>query len=66
MHIVKNDDYKNVRAGMRWCALLIMIVKPKKRGKSLIKWNGSTCDTKAIIDFVNKTTIHTYFLRCIS
>ncbi|MCU8622053.1 hypothetical protein [Klebsiella pneumoniae] len=55
MHIVKNDDYKK-RPG--WDAVVRLTDNDcetqKSGGKSLIKWNGSTCDTKAIIDFVNK------------
>ncbi|MFJ5401296.1 hypothetical protein [Pectobacterium sp. CHL-2024] len=55
MHIAKSDDYKK-RPG--WDALVRLgdddCQAYRSGGKSLIEWNGSTCDTKTIIDFVKK------------
>lgn len=55
LHIVKSDDYKK-RLG--WDAVVRLTendcLTQRSGGKSLIKWNGATCDTKAIIDFMNK------------
>jgi len=55
MHIVKSDDYKK-RPG--WPALVRLgdddCQTYRSGGKSLIKWDGPTCDTKAVIDSINK------------
>jgi hypothetical protein len=70
MHIVKSDDYKKCPAGLALVQVLAMMIVQTYRsgGKSLIKWDGPTCDTKAVIDSINKNPqfIPVFYMRIMS